>query len=56
MLTFKASQILKQALNPKNGHSHADGKPASSGASTGTIPGMPAAPIAAAAATSEAKD
>ncbi|HEY8079936.1 MAG TPA: integration host factor subunit alpha [Labilithrix sp.] len=56
VLTFKASQILKQALNPKNGHSHADGKPVSS-SSTGTIPGMPAAPIAAAAATtSEVKD
>jgi integration host factor subunit alpha len=56
VLTFKASQILKQALNPKNGH--ADGKPAGAapGASAGTLPGMPAAPIAAAAATTEAKD
>src|SRR5436305_10043662 len=36
VLTFKASQILKQALNPKNGHSHADGKPVSNAATTGT--------------------
>src|SRR6266850_3202750 len=47
VLTFKASQILKQALNPKNGHSHADGKPVSTGG-TGTLIGMPAAtPVAA---------
>src|SRR3979409_2369166 len=56
VLTFKASQILKQALNPKNGHSSPsasdgkpDGKPASgpsstsssSSSATATIPGMP---------------
>jgi integration host factor subunit alpha len=72
VLTFKASQILKQALNPKNGHSSApsgpdgagklDVKPAApsgvagggtpsgaGGGSTATIPGMPAAPVIAAA-------
>ena len=58
VLTFKASQILKQALNPKNGHSHADGKPAAASTSggTGTIPGMPAVAPVAAAAVTEAKE
>jgi integration host factor subunit alpha len=74
VLTFKASQILKQALNPKNGHSSAPSGPdgagksdgkldvkapaapspggtsgAGGGSATATIPGMPAAPVIAAA-------
>ena len=55
VLTFKASQILKQALNPKNGHTQNDGKPASSG-NTGTLIGMPAATPVAASGITEAKE
>lgn len=48
VLTFKASQILKQALNPKNGHDSSprlDGKaPVSSpSSSSGMTPPMPIA-------------
>jgi integration host factor subunit alpha len=43
VLTFKASQILKQALNPRNGQSVTNGSPApAAGASGGGTP--PAAP------------
>src|SRR5262245_9676843 len=56
VLTFKASQILKQALNPKNGHSTADGKPASSGGASGTLVGMPAPTPVAASGVTEAKE
>ena len=56
VLTFKASQILKQALNPKNGHTQAqaDGKPATAGGPAGGIsPPMPITPVAAAEAPKE---
>jgi integration host factor subunit alpha len=53
VLTFKASQILKQALNPKSGNGvHVDGKPQAS-APSGGLTGS-AMPVAAAAAAPEA--
>src|SRR4029079_2814124 len=50
VLTFKASQILKQALNPKNGNgNHAvDGAPVRPASASGIVA---APPLAAAAAT-----
>jgi integration host factor subunit alpha len=57
VLTFKASQILKQALNPKNGHAPTDGRPASAtpaGAPGGAGLSGSAMPVAAAAAAPEA--
>ena len=56
VLTFKASQILKQALNTKNGHSPLDGKSVATATAPSTgLPGMPVTPVAAAVA-SEAKE
>ncbi len=50
VLTFKASQILKQALNPKNGGAPAPSVTTSSAAPLGTpAPGAVATPLAAAA-------
>ncbi len=59
VLTFKASQILKQALNPKNGgtnHARADGAPAGEGKGLGGIGSgsMNAGSASAIAAASEA--
>lgn len=61
VLTFKASQILKQALNPKNGHDSSpriDGKaPVSSPSSSSSSSGMtPPIPIAAAPAHDLSKE
>jgi integration host factor subunit alpha len=56
VLTFKASQILKQALNPKNGHAHGDGKPMAASTATSGLGGMPVSPVAVAAAPEAPKE
>jgi integration host factor subunit alpha len=38
VLTFKASQILKQALNPRNGQSASNGSPAAGAGGGGAAP------------------
>jgi integration host factor subunit alpha len=43
VLTFKASQILKQALNPRNGQSASNGSPTTGTTGGGTAPAAPAA-------------
>jgi integration host factor subunit alpha len=55
VLTFKASQILKQALNPKNGQSSGDGKPATP-PPAGGLGAMPVQPVSVAAAPEAPKE